>query len=132
MRDCRGGYRWCQADRARHAMRPRCHYRNTGLNVDTDARNLQRVQKTVCSLGAPPHITGRRTAPRATSRLSASRSCLVQHRGVVVVTGASTGIGAATVRELASRGYRVFGTVRRARDAATVEADGGVPLTLDV
>src|SRR2546425_5521853 len=98
----------------------------------TDAKNLQRVQKTVCSVAAPPHIPGRRTAPRATSRLSASRSYVVQHRGVVVVTGASTGIGAATVRELASRGYRVFGTVRRARDAATVEADGGTPLTLDV
>lgn len=53
-------------------------------------------------------------------------------RGAVIVTGASTGIGAATVRELASQGYRVFGTVRRARDAATVEADGGIPVTLDV
>jgi NAD(P)-dependent dehydrogenase (short-subunit alcohol dehydrogenase family) len=52
--------------------------------------------------------------------------------GAVVVTGASTGIGAATVRLLAERGFRVFGTIRRARDAAGVEDAGATPVTLDV
>ena len=33
--------------------------------------------------------------------------------GGVVVTGVSTGIGAATLRELVGAGYRVFGTSRR-------------------
>lgn len=50
----------------------------------------------------------------------------------MVVTGASTGIGAATVRLLAERGFRVFGTVRRAKDATSVEESGAVPVTLDV
>jgi NAD(P)-dependent dehydrogenase (short-subunit alcohol dehydrogenase family) len=35
----------------------------------------------------------------------------------VVVTGASTGIGRATVLELVSAGFHVFGTVRREKDA---------------
>jgi NAD(P)-dependent dehydrogenase (short-subunit alcohol dehydrogenase family) len=35
----------------------------------------------------------------------------------VVVTGASTGLGRATVLELASAGFHVFGTVRREEDA---------------
>ena len=36
---------------------------------------------------------------------------------IVVVTGASTGIGAATARELAKRGFHVLAGVRRASDA---------------
>lgn len=50
----------------------------------------------------------------------------------VVVTGASTGIGAAVARDLAGRGFRVFGTVRRAEDAAALERDGVSPLRMDV
>jgi len=50
----------------------------------------------------------------------------------VFVTGASTGIGAAIVSELAERGFRVFGTVRRVKDAAGVQERGGIPVTLDV
>lgn len=50
----------------------------------------------------------------------------------VVVTGASTGIGAAVARRLAEAGYLVFGTVRRQEAAGGVERDGGVPLLLDV
>ncbi|HEV2750265.1 MAG TPA: SDR family oxidoreductase [Gemmatimonadales bacterium] len=54
--------------------------------------------------------------------------------GSVVVTGASTGIGAAIVRHLAGRGlgFRVFGTVRRAEDGAALERDGVTPLRMDV
>jgi len=36
------------------------------------------------------------------------------------------------VRDLAERGFRVFGTVRRAKDAAGVTERGGIPVTLDV
>jgi NAD(P)-dependent dehydrogenase (short-subunit alcohol dehydrogenase family) len=53
-------------------------------------------------------------------------------RAGVVVTGASTGIGAAVARRLAQAGYLVFGTVRRAEDAAGVERDGGVAVLLEV
>ncbi len=38
----------------------------------------------------------------------------------VIVTGASTGIGRATVVELVSAGYRVFATVRREADAESL------------
>ena len=50
----------------------------------------------------------------------------------VVVTGASSGIGLDACRELASRGFRVFGTVRRTEDEAVVRAVGATPVHLDV
>lgn len=51
---------------------------------------------------------------------------------LIVVTGASSGIGAATARELASRGYHVLAGVRSAEEAASVRAPGIEPVTLDV
>jgi NAD(P)-dependent dehydrogenase (short-subunit alcohol dehydrogenase family) len=53
----------------------------------------------------------------------------------VVVTGASTGIGAATARLLVACGFRVFGSVRRPADGARLTAELGdafVPLHFDV
>src|SRR5262245_18423201 len=41
----------------------------------------------------------------------------------VVVTGVSTGIGRATARALAARGFRVFGSVRRPADADPLRQD---------
>src|SRR5437879_11065324 len=52
--------------------------------------------------------------------------------GGVVVTGASTGIGAAIARHLAGRGLRVFGTVRRAEDEIALTRDGVTALRMDV
>jgi NAD(P)-dependent dehydrogenase (short-subunit alcohol dehydrogenase family) len=59
----------------------------------------------------------------------------IRDRGFVVVTGTSTGIGAATVLHLAENGFHVFAGVRSAEDGETVkaEAPGAVtPLILDV
>src|SRR6516162_1281860 len=39
---------------------------------------------------------------------------------IAIVTGASTGIGAATARELARRGFHVLAGVRRDRDADAI------------
>ena len=50
----------------------------------------------------------------------------------ILVTGASSGIGAATVRLFADDGYKVFGTVRRAQDIAGVESRGGTAILMDV
>jgi NAD(P)-dependent dehydrogenase (short-subunit alcohol dehydrogenase family) len=53
----------------------------------------------------------------------------------VVITGASTGIGYSTAKILLSRGYRVYGTVRRQEDAERVRGALGerfVPLLADV
>lgn len=53
----------------------------------------------------------------------------------VVVTGVSTGIGHACAAELVRRGWRVFGSVRRATDAERLQADWGDgfrPLLFDV
>jgi NAD(P)-dependent dehydrogenase (short-subunit alcohol dehydrogenase family) len=48
------------------------------------------------------------------------------------VTGASTGIGAASARELARRGFHVLAGVRRARDADALRAPGVEPVILDI
>jgi NAD(P)-dependent dehydrogenase (short-subunit alcohol dehydrogenase family) len=53
----------------------------------------------------------------------------------VVVTGVSTGIGAAIAADLAKRGWRVFGTVRRMDDAERLSdelGDAFTPLIADV
>lgn len=51
---------------------------------------------------------------------------------IVVVTGASSGIGAATARELARRGFHVFAGVRRSEDAQTLSAPNLEPVLLDI
>jgi NAD(P)-dependent dehydrogenase (short-subunit alcohol dehydrogenase family) len=51
---------------------------------------------------------------------------------IVVVTGASTGIGAATARELAQRGFHVLAGVRRERDADAIRGPGIEPLIIDI
>lgn len=43
---------------------------------------------------------------------------------LIVVTGASTGIGAATAKELARRGFHVLAGVRREADADALKAEG--------
>ena len=53
-------------------------------------------------------------------------------RGGVVVTGASSGIGAAIAHELAARGFTVFGTIRRPQDGAALVAAGVTPIPMDV
>ncbi|MBY8858957.1 SDR family oxidoreductase [Nocardia sp. CA2R105] len=53
-------------------------------------------------------------------------------RGYVVVTGASTGIGAASARELAQQGFHVIAGVRRDRDADALRAEGIEPVILDI
>ena len=53
-------------------------------------------------------------------------------RQLVVVTGASTGIGAATARELAGRGFHVLAGVRRDADADALRAERIEPLILDI
>ncbi len=53
----------------------------------------------------------------------------------IVVTGASSGIGRKIAQTLVSRGFRVFGSVRKPSDGKAVEAELGenfVPLIFDV
>lgn len=56
------------------------------------------------------------------------------HRGqeIVVITGASTGMGAATARELAREGFHVLAGVRRDRDADAIRGPGVEPLIIDI
>ena len=49
-----------------------------------------------------------------------------------MVTGASSGIGACSARDLAARGFHVFGTVRRPEDGAALERAGVTPVRMDV
>lgn len=53
-------------------------------------------------------------------------------RELIIVTGASTGIGAATARELARNGFHVLAGVRREVDAAALRAEGIEPHILDI
>jgi NADP-dependent 3-hydroxy acid dehydrogenase YdfG len=46
----------------------------------------------------------------------------IPYRGFVVITGTSTGIGAATALHLAGNGFRVFAGVRRAEDGEDFRA----------
>src|ERR1700694_2548049 len=53
----------------------------------------------------------------------------------VVVTGVSTGIGWGTTKVLVSKGFRVFGSVRKRADADRLQTDFGngfVPLMMDI
>ena len=53
----------------------------------------------------------------------------------VVVTGVSTGIGHGTTRVLISKGFRVFGSVRKQSDADSLQKEFGdsfVPLLMDI
>src|SRR5580692_6770247 len=47
----------------------------------------------------------------------------------VVITGASTGIGWATAKLLLARGFRVFGSVRKAQDAQRLCSEFGANFT---
>src|SRR6185312_9873325 len=70
-----------------------------------------------------------RTAPRTASLAIMSRA----GRPVAVVTGASSGIGAATARALAASGFAVvLGARRVERCAAIAEEIDGIALRLDV
>lgn len=53
-------------------------------------------------------------------------------RGWVVVTGASTGIGAASAHALANRGFHVLAGVRRDQDADSLRRPGVEPIILDI
>ncbi|WP_081809022.1 SDR family NAD(P)-dependent oxidoreductase [Mycobacterium sp. URHB0044] len=54
------------------------------------------------------------------------------NRELAVVTGASTGIGAATARELARRGFHVLAGVRRDEDADAIRGPGIEPVIIDI
>jgi NAD(P)-dependent dehydrogenase (short-subunit alcohol dehydrogenase family) len=53
-------------------------------------------------------------------------------REIAVVTGASTGIGAATARELAGQGFHVLAGVRRDRDADAIRGPSIEPVIIDI
>ena len=50
----------------------------------------------------------------------------------ILITGASRGLGAATMQLLVERGYRVFGTVRSTDDGDRIRAVGAEPVILDL
>ncbi|MER7171685.1 SDR family NAD(P)-dependent oxidoreductase [Streptomyces mesophilus] len=55
-----------------------------------------------------------------------------QNKELMVVSGAATGIGAATAQQLASRGFHVLAGVRTDEEAEAIRADGVEPVMLDI
>lgn len=55
-----------------------------------------------------------------------------QTQKLVLVTGASTGMGAAAAHQLARRGFHVLAGVRRDRDGDAIRAAGVEPVILDI
>jgi NAD(P)-dependent dehydrogenase (short-subunit alcohol dehydrogenase family) len=55
-----------------------------------------------------------------------------ENQGLVIVTGASTGMGAATALELARRRFHVLAGVRRDSDGEALRAAGVEPVILDI
>src|SRR5579864_8241333 len=80
----------------------------------------------------------RRISTRCTNSTSPCSRKRMRERKVVVVTGASSGIGRAVTLEAAAKGYAVIAVSREGADlqsvAAEVQNDGGtcVPIVLDV
>jgi NAD(P)-dependent dehydrogenase (short-subunit alcohol dehydrogenase family) len=56
----------------------------------------------------------------------------VETQEIVIITGASSGIGEATARELARRGFHVLAGVRRDQDADAIRGLNIEPLILDI
>jgi NAD(P)-dependent dehydrogenase (short-subunit alcohol dehydrogenase family) len=55
----------------------------------------------------------------------------VKELRTIIVTGASSGVGAYCARALKAEGWRVFATARKTKDIAALEADGIEALPLD-
>ncbi|WP_348526018.1 SDR family NAD(P)-dependent oxidoreductase, partial [Mesorhizobium sp.] len=58
-------------------------------------------------------------------------STVAKELRTVIVTGASSGIGAYCARALKAEGWRVFATARKPADIAVLEADGLEAFYLD-
>jgi NAD(P)-dependent dehydrogenase (short-subunit alcohol dehydrogenase family) len=56
----------------------------------------------------------------------------MQMQKTILITGCSSGIGAAFAREFGKRGHRVYATARRAESLAALEVEGVRGLALDV
>ncbi len=56
----------------------------------------------------------------------------VETQEIVIITGASSGIGEATARELARRGFHVLAGIRRELDADAIRGSNIEPLILDI
>ena len=67
----------------------------------------------------------RRAGPKLPPRRMAKASA-------VLVTGCSSGIGAAVADKLVSKGFTVYGTVRQEKDYEAAEKRGIIPVTCDV
>ena len=56
----------------------------------------------------------------------------MKQQQIILITGASSGIGYETARQLARQGHRVYAAARRVERMEPLRADGVTPLTLDV
>src|SRR5271168_332267 len=84
--------------------------------------------------GARAAVAAPRSALRSSfvEERSAAMTATPEIQEIAAITGASTGIGAATARELARRGFLVLAGVPRDRDADAIRGPGIEPLIIDI
>ena len=56
----------------------------------------------------------------------------MNHEPVVLITGASSGIGKETAKALLKKGYKVYAVARRIEQMAELRRLGGIPLQMDI
>ena len=80
-------------------------------------------------------ISGKMLSPLVVitlSFVSYQKTITMENQKVILITGASSGMGKEAARLLAKEGYKVYAGARRLEKLAELEADGIVPVQMDV